>query len=207
MSKAAELFDKYAEEYQSLYMNVELYKNSLDFFCNKLRERGTVLELACGPGNVTKYLIDKRPDLKILATDLSENMLTLAKANVPKANFKKLDCRVIDQLEEKYNGIVAAFCLPYLSKTEIVQLIEDCSQKLLPEGILYLSTIEGKYSKSGIEVNSKGDSLQMYYYLEDDLNKILMDDGFELLFADQKSYTSKGKEVTDLMIIACKCAQ
>jgi len=44
-----------------------------------LNEQAKVLELACGPGNITKCLLSKRPDLEILATDIAPNILELAK--------------------------------------------------------------------------------------------------------------------------------
>src|SRR5438045_2838934 len=93
---AVDLFNKLASEYQKKYMDVSLYSDSLNLFCKLIpKQNATVLELACGPGNVTKYLLDKRPDLKILGTDLGPNMIKLARQNNPTVEFKILDCRNI----------------------------------------------------------------------------------------------------------------
>ena len=42
-----------------------------------------LFEIGCGPGNITKYLIYKNPNYKILATDAAPNMIALAKKNNP----------------------------------------------------------------------------------------------------------------------------
>ena len=60
------IFDKLAELYQTKYMDVSLYNDSLDLFCDCiLVENPEILEIACGPGNITKYLLQKRSDFKI----------------------------------------------------------------------------------------------------------------------------------------------
>ena len=61
----ADLFNRWAERYQERFMNVDMYSESFDLFCKELKTDASVLELACGPGNITKYLLDRRPDLQI----------------------------------------------------------------------------------------------------------------------------------------------
>src|ERR1700751_220505 len=96
---AIAVFDKYAQQYQDKFMRLDAYHDSFDLFCRSIKkENAAVLELACGPGNITRYLLKQRPDLNILATDLSVNMLALAKKNNPTAAFKLMDCRDIDKL-------------------------------------------------------------------------------------------------------------
>ena len=63
---AIEVFNKLVKTYQDKFMNVDLYKDSLSFFCQNIKtENPEILEIACGPGNITKFLLDKNPDLKI----------------------------------------------------------------------------------------------------------------------------------------------
>src|SRR4051812_15408408 len=100
---AVAVFDKSAKKYQDKFMDVSLYHDTFDAFCDLVTKKGAmVLEIACGPGNITKYLLEKRPDLKILGTDLSPNMLELARANNPLAEFVLMDCRNIGSLNQKY---------------------------------------------------------------------------------------------------------
>lgn len=201
---AIALFDKLAKLYESKYMNVDLYREGLDLFCGQIPKKNPeILELACGPGNITKYLLQKRPDLKIFGTDLAPNMIALAKANNPEAEFGLMDCRNIKQLAKKYDGIMCGFALPYLSKEEAIQLIADTANLLHPKGILYLSTMSDDYSKSGIEAASTGDKTFVYYHQADYLTKALEENGFKIILSKYQDYPLK-KGITDLIIVAQK---
>lgn len=205
--QAVFVFDKLADLYQSKFMDVSLYADSFDLFCNNLKpSRPSVLEVACGPGNITRYLLDKRPDLKILGTDLSENMVELAKKNNPEAEFEVMDCRAISRIEKKFDGVMCGFCLPYLSREEVEQLIADAYSILNPGGLIYLSTMEDDYENSAWKKASTGDETFQYFYKEDDLAAMLAKSGFEILNVQRKAYTSGDNLVTDLVMIAEKPA-
>jgi len=188
-------------------MSVEKYQVSLDFFCSKLSsEHASILELTCGPGNITKYLLDKISTLDILATDLSPAMLRLAQNNNPKAKFQLLDCRSILDLRSKYDAIICGFGLPYISKEDAIQLIKDASKSLNHDGLLYLSTMEDAYSKSGYKASSSdpNEGLFMYYHQEDYLVDALEKFGFEIMDISRVEYVDdKNENVVDLTLI-CK---
>jgi len=209
IKSALEIFDYHALEYQKKFMDVSLYSDTFDLFCEHIKiENASVLELACGPGNITRYLLKKRPDFDLLGIDFSANMVALAKMNNPKAVFKVMDCRKIEIIEEKFEGIMCGFCLPYLTNEETLKLIDDAGSLLLPGGVLYLSTIEDDYSKSGLQTNSAGEQTMVYYYEADQLSHALKESGFRILAELRKSYPAGNeKTVTDLIIIAEKCVQ
>lgn len=163
--QAVEIFNKLAQGYQDKFMDVSLYHDSFDVFCNLIKkEDANLLELACGPGNITQYLLKKRPDLTILGTDLAPNMIELAKTNNPKANFQLLDSRNINSLNKTFDAIMCGFCLPYLSKEEAIQLIADASNVLTNDGVFYISTMEDDYSKSEFKKGSSGDQIFMHFH-------------------------------------------
>lgn len=199
--QAIEVFNKNAALYQSKYMSVDAYRISLDLFCDNIPTGASILELACGPGNITKYLLDKRPDFNILATDLAPEMLKIAKANNPSANTQSLDCREITSLSQKFDAIVCGFALPYLSKEEALQLIKDSATVLNPGGLLYISTMEDDYSKSGWITASTGEQVYMYYHQSDYLEQAMTDNGLQLIH--QNSQPSANGD-TDLVMVAKK---
>jgi ubiquinone/menaquinone biosynthesis C-methylase UbiE len=199
---AADIFNKLADLYQEKYMNVDLYADSLDLFCEYAENKAAVLELACGPGNVTKYILNKRPDLNILGTDLAPNMLELARENNPGAVFTEMDCREIGSLGKTYEAIVCAFALPYLTKQESLKLIEDLSKILCRKGIFYLSFIENKNSLSGPQTGSRGDVIVMNYHEEGYIREALEKSGFSVIDLRRKTYAGPdAKPVTDLVIL------
>lgn len=203
---AVDVFNKHASLYQTKFMDVSLYHATFDFFCGSIKKQNAeVLELACGPGNITKYLLNKHPDLKVFGTDLAPNMIELAKQNNPSAVFEVLDCRKITSLNKNYDAIMCGFCLPYISKEETIQLIEDAYKILSPGGVVYISTMEDDYSKSGLRKGSQGDEIFMHYYLEKDLSVPLIKNGFQINHVSRiKSEMTDGSVVTDLILIAEK---
>lgn len=203
--QAVAIFDKLADRYQEKFMDVSLYQVALNVFCENLTvPNAQILDTACGPGNVTKYLLTKQPSLHVLGTDLSPAMLALAKINNPTAEFQILDSRKLMDLQKTFDGIICSFCLPYLSKNEAICFIADSAQHLNTNGLLYISTMEDDNRKSGIEKSSSGDEMFMNYHEAEYLLKALTDKGFKVLHQQRQSYSYNQKEVTDLLLVAQK---
>lgn len=203
---AVAIFDKYAALYQTKFMNVDLYGDTFDFFCDRMpKPNSTILELACGPGNITKYLLGKRPDLKILGTDLAPNMIRLAQENNPTAVFRLMDARDLAKTGKQYDGVMVGFCLPYLTKEETKKLIADTLKVLNPGGCVYFSTMEDDHGKSGYRKGSQGDEIFMHFYTGAFLVETLEENKFQILLSERKiSEMTDGSKVTDLIIIAKK---
>lgn len=147
------------------------------------------MDLGCGPGNITKYLLSKNAALKIKGIDISENMVELARKNNPLAAFEVLDSREIDSLTEKFDAIVCGFCIPYLSQSDCVKLIADCKNSLNKAGVLYLSFVAGDYKNSGFISGSSGDKVYFQYHNLDNLKKELKANSFETKEIFLKKYT------------------
>ena len=203
---AVELFNAHSVVYEKKFMDVSPYHASLNSFCSAMPTGALdVLELACGPGNITKYVLDKRPELKILATDLAPKMLELARANNPSANFQLLDCRDITSLGRSFDGIICGFCLPYLDQEQARRMIRDAGQALRKHGVLYLSTMEDDPAKSDWKTSSSDPSYRLFmnFHTADFLTGILSENGFALVDL-QRTQTNgtDGIVYNDLMLTA-----
>lgn len=67
-----------AQAYQNKFMDLDIYDSSYNLLISHLRQDQTkVLELGCGPGNMTRHLASRLPQLNILATDASPKMIEL----------------------------------------------------------------------------------------------------------------------------------
>lgn len=201
---AASVFDKHAVLYQDRFMDFESYNDTFNLFCELIQaEKAAILDIACGPGNITRYLLRQRSDFKILGIDLAPKMIELATVNNPNAEFLTMDCRDIGQLSQRYDGIICGFGLPYLSKQEAIQLIKDASFILKPNGVLYLSTMEDDNSKSDFKTSSTGDQIFMNYHQADYLTAALQENGFQLIDLKRKDFlNSDGTTSVDLILIA-----
>jgi trans-aconitate methyltransferase len=203
---AVAVFDLRANDYQEKFMDVSLYAHSFDLFCTYLNNQARVLELACGPGNITRYLLDQRPDLRIMGTDLSPKMIELARVNNPTAIFQLMDVKELHTLQDAYNGVMVGFCLPYLNINEVRKLIHDSTRVLVPGGIIYISTMEeNEDHQSGIKTSGYGDQLYMYYHKSADLTEALEQNGFNLLHLSRiLTKAENGTTTVDLLLIAQK---
>ncbi len=203
-----ETYNKVSQQYHDKFMNANVYHHSYDKLLKHTKKtHQTVLDVACGPGNITQYLLNNSTGLKILGIDAAENMIQLAKESVPNANFKLLDCRNIKNLHQKFDIIVFGFCFPYISKKESVQLINDAYDSLNKSGLLYISTMVGDYdTDSGFKTSSDGKNrMFIHYHNPEYLIEAIQDNKFQLLENYTKEYqegTIKGD--TDLFLIAKK---
>lgn len=200
MKKSAlEIFNDNALRYQDKFMDMNLYNDSYDAFLNSLKPNAHMLEVGCGPGNITRYLLEKRPDLDLIATDFAPNMIELAQANNPNAACRLLDARRILELNDRFDGVVCGFVAPYFQEDELETFIQDVSKTSNSNASLYLSAIEGEYSQSGWQHSSDGKSSTMvYFYSEADLEKMLSKNGFEIRHVFRKAYSDS----THLIFVA-----
>lgn len=202
-----ESWNNVASAYEAYFMDLDLYNDTYDTFCQLIdRPDARVLEIGCDPGNISRYLLRQRPHWRLLGIDVAPNMIALAQVHNPTAEFEQMDCRDIASLTPGYEGIVCGFCLPYLAMPDCEKLLDDCSHLLLPDGLLYLSTIEGPYQRSGYETGSNSQhQMYVYYYPEDYLQHQLSIRGLQTLDLVRKTFEKKTGELsTHLIWIARK---
>ncbi|MCD6065680.1 MAG: methyltransferase family protein [Bacteroidetes bacterium] len=198
-------WNKLAKVYQDKMMDLDIYLATYDRFCELVEKPGAgIFEIACGPGNVTRYLLSKRQDFRIYGTDIAPNMVELAKVNNPTARFEVMDCREIDKVKETFDAVFCGFCMPYISKEDCAKLIRDCAGLLNAGGVFYFSTMEGDHS--GYETASNGqDQCYMYYHPADFLQQQLKANGFELTELKRQEYKKHdGSMSTDMFFFARK---
>ena len=183
-----ETWNNIASAYQDKFMKFELYNETYDYICNAIpNQKARLLEIGCGPGNITHYLLSERPDFAIFGIDIAPNMIALARKNNPTAQFAVMDSRQIKDLKDKYDGIIGGFCLPYLSGEESKELIANAYDLLNEKGLLYLSFVEGDPAKSDFKVGNGG-RVFFYFHRLDDLEKQLVETGFDELETFKVAY-------------------
>lgn len=183
-----ETWNNIASLYQDKFMTMDLYNDSYDFICDAINKpKAKLLDIGCGPGNITKYLLSKRPDFDILGIDIAPKMVALAKQNNPNARFLVMDTRNINTLKDTYDGIIGGFCLPYLSPTDRKTLIYNAYTLLNKNGLLYLSFVAGDTKTSGYKAGSGG---RVFFYYHDlhQLKTQLMEAQFTVLSTYQVDY-------------------
>lgn len=188
-------WNQLADIYQEKFAGLRLYDEGYDAFCRLVtRQRAKLLELGCGPGNLTQALLNRRPDFQIMGLDGAPQMVQLAQNLVQGARFELADVRDLSAHSGPFDGIISGFCIPYLSPAELVPHLGDCAQRLQPNGILYLSFVEGDPLKSGWVRGSTGHSMEFFYHQKSFLRDLLVANGLVLELEMDFSYP-RGEDV------------
>jgi ubiquinone/menaquinone biosynthesis C-methylase UbiE len=203
IKSAEEIFNEFAPDYARMFMDAPNYNQALD----KLLEfhqlpNFELCDLACGPANLSFYLLKKEPRLQITGVDIAESMIDIAKQNIPQGNFDVDDVRYLELEDEKFSIVLNGFCLPYLTEVEAIELMDVTANALKPNGLLFLSTMIADATHSVLQTNSKGDQTQMQYYDVDTIEDMLESAGFTILCREEQ--LTKDANINDYLIIARK---
>lgn len=198
-----ETWNNIASVYEQKFMNLSLYDDSYDFICNSLsKQNAKILDIGCGPGNISKYLLSKRPDFKILGIDVSPNMIEIARVQNPTATFEVMDCRKLEMITDNYDGIIAGFYIPYLSGEEVRQFISWVYNTLSKGGLFYLSFVAGDSENSAFKIGSGGRVFFNYHHLEN-LRECLDSAGFTEIKKIEVDYKNSDSTTETHTILIC----
>lgn len=181
--KLIKTWDSVSSKYDQKFSPMSIYDETYNEFSKLLPKADSqILEVGCGPGNVSNYFLTKNPRLNWFGTDFSTEMISIASNKVSNAKFEVLDARKIGNLELKFDGVIAGFLLPYLDKFETKNFLSDCKNLLTLNGKLYISVDEGDYEDSCFKLSSDGKTgMQLYYYDFTLLQEMLFESGFKIL--------------------------
>jgi len=197
-------FSRLADLYAEKYFHLDMYDRYLEQFLRRIEPQGaSVIDVACGPGNVSAYLAKVRPDLKLMGVDLAEGMVKQARRRVPSAEFLVKDCRHIGELEHVFDASAFAFGLSYLTDDDANRFFSSLNAILADSATLYLSTITGEPSSSGYETSSSGDRVYIQYRSVGDVVSMVERAGYRVDFWEViSSPANASKPTQDLILIA-----
>jgi 2-polyprenyl-3-methyl-5-hydroxy-6-metoxy-1,4-benzoquinol methylase len=203
-SEISETWNRLALLYERKFMHLSLYNETYDYICKSLPGGGSrILDIGCGPGNITGYLLSERPDFKITGIDIAQEMIKLARKNNPSAVFEVMDCRQVSNMEAGFDAVICGFCMPYLAAEDCLKLVEDCRNLLNKPGLLYLSFVEGDPEASGFRTGSDGSRLFIYYHTLAGIRDILSACSFQPLKTYRIGYKREnGEQEMHTVIIA-----
>ncbi len=198
-------WDQLAGRYEEKFNDLKLYDESYQVFCNAIKgSHPKLLEIACGPATITRYLASHLPHASIYAFDSSPEMIAIARPLLPQVYFRCMDCRDLDKLTLQFDAIICGFCLPYLSKPESAKLFRDTAGLLTPGGLFYCSFIEGQYENSALQTDSSGThSMYVYYHEASEILQALELAGFDIQHKIVIDYDkSQGKTERHIIFIS-----
>ncbi len=204
--KTIRSYEKTAGRFRDTVALLDNYHETYDYLLSLLHAGDSVLDLACGPGNISGYLAD-RMGLRITGFDLSEHMLSLARARVPTGEFRVQS--IIDfSLTVPVDLVVNGFGLPYLDDGQVDSSLAASCSVLKDGGYLYLSFMNGM--GEGFEITSFGGAEEFYvhYHDREQVRGKLAAAGCTLIREWTLPYTEPDGSVTDdLILLLQKCIQ
>lgn len=205
-------YDKSAKAFADKIGSLSNYNEAYDNFLQYINDGDSVLDLACGPANISRYLLDKKPNLKITGIDLAPKMLELARQKIPSGNFILSDITdffIPDDIDnnsskpQKFDAAINGFGLPYLNEAEITQSFTQTAHHLKKGGVFYVSFMNGdKVQKEHPSFNTEI-TLTVTYHPQKKIEAMLEKIGFTILNRYNLDYKeADGSSTTDVVLIS-----
>ena len=157
---AVDTYNKIAQEYDEEFVNDYSDTPYVDKFLNYL-EGKKVLDIGCGVGNLTKYIMDK--GFNVEGIDLSKEMLNIAKQKYSDIKFYEMNMKEIT-LRKKYDGIMLAYSLFHLTKKEVIEVLPKYYDLLNSNGKILLILQYGQGERIVDEPLKEGLKIFINYY-------------------------------------------
>lgn len=197
----ARVFDHFASDYVDKFMDVSLYSNGLDRCISTLPINARILDIGCGPGNISKYISDKFPSSSITGIDISAEMIKIAQRMIPSGNFIHGNVTQLADLEGDFDLIICGFILPYLEPQEVEQLIRQTSVKLKQGGILCVITMISDENNILERTSEQLESctIHMHYYTKEFVISSCSNTGVHPIF--QEEMVNPYNEEKELLVL------
>jgi SAM-dependent methyltransferase len=137
-----ESYDSAAQIYAEHLAN-ELDRKPLDRhlllnrFAEEMRGRGTVADLGCGPGHVTRYLHDQ--GVSVEGIDLSSEMIRVARSLNPGIEFRVGDITSLGARDGAYVGVVLFYSLVHFATSELESVLQEVRRVLEPTALTIIA--------------------------------------------------------------------
>jgi len=183
--KAVEIYNQIAEEYSKNYDSIDdeddlIFLNS---FLSYLKPKSYIVDVGCGTGFSAGYFVKKGMEAE--GSDLSSNMIAIAKRNYPKIKFNLADMRSFKP-KKKADAVWAGYSMFHFDKNDFDKTIENIKTYLKFNGIFGLVMQEGEGEVEVPEPFIPGKTIYLRLYTEKELVSILKSHGFKILGRKRK---------------------
>jgi ubiquinone/menaquinone biosynthesis C-methylase UbiE len=153
-----------------------LDRELLDRFAERVKGRGRVCDVGCGPGHVARYLHERGVD--VFGLDLSPRMVDVAARLNPEISFVVGDVLALQFAEGSWSGAIAFYSLIHLAPEQIPTALRELSRVLGSHAPLLIAFHEGDEMRHVDEWWERPVSLDTYFFRVDRLRDQLAEAGF-----------------------------
>ena len=133
-------YDATAIDYQKNTVNLQP-ETKAQKFLSYLSPNSRVLDLGCGPGRDAAYFVGKGH--RVVGVDISSEMISLAKHDVPQAEFIIGDIESLGFPAEAFDAVWASASLLHVSKKAMPGVLAMLYRTLKPGGVFHVSMKQG----------------------------------------------------------------
>ena len=112
---------------------------------------GTIADVGCGPGHVTRYLAAQHGD--VLGVDLSTAMIAIARERAPQLTFTAGSMLELPVADAEWAGVVSLYSIIHLTVTERLTAYREFARVIQPGGWLLIAFHVDSFEFTTGEVN------------------------------------------------------
>lgn len=178
-------YNKIAKDWMQDHHGDTWWIDGTDKYLSFFKPAASILDVGCGAGEKSKYLV--KHGFNVTGIDFSEEMIDLAKQQVPTGKFLVRDIKQSLNLGESFDGVFAQAVLLHISKKEIVEVIKNITEPLKTDGYFYAAVKELKSGKPDEEIVKENDYGYDYerffsYYSLDELKGYVAQVGLSVVY-------------------------
>jgi SAM-dependent methyltransferase len=175
-------YDRVVDEYVKRFFD-ELEKKPidrelLDRFAESVRSSGPVCDLGCGPGQIGRYLHDRR--VEVFGLDLSPAMVKMARRLNPNMEFKTGNMLSLDIADGALGGIAAFYSIIHIEREDVVRALGEMKRVLKSGGRLLISFHVGQDTMHVDELWGETVSMDITFFSREEMEGYLGSAGFEI---------------------------
>lgn len=200
-------YNKIAKDWHKDHQSDDWWYEGTDEFISYFKKGDNILDVGCGCGTKSKYLIDK--GLNVTGIDFSENFIDIAKKEVSDGDFKVMDINNIDKLEKTFDGIFIQAVLLHIPKNEVESLLKEIIKKLNTGGYLYVAVKEKREGGVDEEIKKENDYGYEYerffsYFTIDEIKNYFKNIGLKVIFENEAPPSRATRKTNWIQVIGKK---
>jgi len=166
----------YAEKFFYELYDKPLDRKLYDMFYERTVNRGPVLEIGCGPGEIANYLAMK--NLPVTGIDISEQMIAAARTLNSRIPFETGDVFALRFADQSIAGIVAPYLIVNFREDDVLPALRQMHRVLAPAGVLLISFHTGEKDLVVHDFFVPGNTLTFSLFDPDRIANYLVEAGF-----------------------------
>lgn len=169
---------KYADEIYGELRGKPFDRELLDRFAERVRGRGWVCDLGCGPAQIARYLSDRGAD--VFGLDLSAGMLAEARRLNPSLQCVQSSMMELGLASEALFAITAFYSIIHIPRQQVVAALAEMLRVLNPGGSLLITFHLGTEDSYHEEMLGHRVSLNIAFFTTDEMSEYLQAAGFQV---------------------------